>query len=103
MAIDSITGRKPDLPAIKTNPKSDLDNSKKVTNNGNTQDDTVAITSAAQEIKKVFESSPDAAVDVDRVASIKKAVADGSYVVNAEKVAQKMIQFEKSLLKDNSS
>lgn len=103
MAIDSINGRKPDLPAIKTAPKSDVDSSQKTANSSSVKDDSVAITDAAQEIKKAFGSSPETAVDVNRVASIKKAIADGSYTIDAEKVAQKMIQFEKSFLEDNSS
>ncbi len=56
----------------------------------------------AQEIKKAFElSSSVSIIDVDRVAAVKKALADGSYQVNAEKIAEKMIQYEKLMPQDN--
>jgi len=103
MAIDSISGRKHDLPTIKTTAKSELDSGKKVNDNNSIQKDTVAITSAAQEIKKTIGSSEGAPVDAERVAKIKKAIADGSYTINADKIAQKMIQLDKSLHTDNSS
>jgi negative regulator of flagellin synthesis FlgM len=62
--------------------------------------DSVALTSVTQEIKKAFSTST-APVDMDRVNAVKKAVADGSYSVNAEKVAKKMIQFEQLMPSEN--
>jgi negative regulator of flagellin synthesis FlgM len=56
----------------------------------------------AQGIKKAFEASPSIAiVDADRVAAVKKALADGSYQINAERIAGKMIQYEKLMPQDN--
>ncbi len=102
MAIESITSRKPDLPSIKTTPKNGPDNSKPITNNDVTQSDTVAITSTALDIQKTLEAPQGAAIDVDRVASVKKSIADGSYAINAENIAKKMIQFEKSFNGDSN-
>ena len=68
------------------------------------KNDSIAITAIAKEIHKAFEtSSATSAVDFDRVSAVKKALADGSYSINAERVAKKLIQFEKLLPKDNSS
>lgn len=66
------------------------------------KDDSVALTSATQEIKKAFSSST-SPVDIDRVNAVKKALADGSYTVNAEKVAKKMLQFEQLMPSENDT
>jgi len=96
--VIEITGR-PNSPApIKTAPKAGVDGEKKVTVTASTEkDDVVALTTATQEIKKAFGSSSASPVDIDRVNSIKKALADGSYQIDAEKVAKKLIAFEKSM------
>ncbi|MFA6052208.1 MAG: flagellar biosynthesis anti-sigma factor FlgM [Methylobacter sp.] len=100
MTINSITGRTPNLTAAKTAQKTELEGEKKVAAKGTEKTDSVAITTTTQEIKKAFGSS---SVDTDRVNAVKKALADGSYSINAEKIAGKMIQFEKLMSKNNST
>lgn len=103
MAIE-ITGRTGGPTFIKTPPKTEIDGEKKAPATTSTEkDDSVALTSATQQIKKAFGSSSASPVDVDRVNAIKKALADDSYSVNATKVAQKMIQFEKLMPPENST
>ena len=94
MAIE-VTGRTNSPTPIKTTPKAGVDGEKKVAVTTPENHDVVALTTATQEIKKAFGSSSASPVDIDRVNSIKKALADGSYQINAEKVAKKLIEFEK--------
>ncbi len=57
--------------------------------------DSVAITSVAKEITKAFESSTATpGINEERVQAVKKALADGNYPIDAEKIASKMIQME---------
>lgn len=100
MTINSITGRTANLTTAKTAQKTELEGEKKVAAKGTEKTDSVAITTTTQEIKKAFGSS---SVDTDRVNAVKKALADGSYSINAEKIAGKMIQFEKLMSKNNST
>ena len=103
MTIESITGRAhPQFP-VKTAPKAEIDSGKNASVKSAEKNDSVAITAMAQGIKKAFESSPSITiVDADRVTAVKKALADGSYQINAERIAKKMIQYEKSMLQDRT-
>jgi len=104
MAIE-ITGRTNSLTSIKTSPKTEVDGEKKIAVTTNTAEktDSVALTISSQEIKKIFGPSSSTPVDIDKVNSIKKALADGSYSVNAERIAKKLTQFEKLMPQDNST
>ncbi|MGZ4955344.1 MAG: flagellar biosynthesis anti-sigma factor FlgM [Methylobacter sp.] len=103
MAIE-ITGRTNSPTPIKTSPKTEVvDVEKKVAVTNTEKTDSVALTITTQEIKKAFGSSSASSVDIDRVNSVKKALADGSYSINAEKVAKKLIQLEKLMPQDNST
>ena len=58
-------------------------------------EDTVSITDQADKLKALeasIESQP--VVDTKRVESIRNAILDGSYTVNAESTAEKMLAFE---------
>lgn len=102
MAIE-ITGRTNSSMPIQTTPKSGIDGDQKVTvANIETDDDKVALTPTAMELKKSIGSSS-APMNFDRINAIKKALANGTYSVNAEQVAQKMMQFEKLMPEDNST
>ena len=102
MTIESITGRTHTPLTIKTTQKDEIDSGKKASVKSTEKHDSIEITAMAQGIKKAVESSSSATiVDVDRVATIKKALADGSYQINAERIAEKMIQYEKLMPQDN--
>ncbi|MGZ8241591.1 MAG: flagellar biosynthesis anti-sigma factor FlgM [Methylobacter sp.] len=104
MAIESITGRTQSQLTIKTDPKTQVSDPKSVPIKSIEKNDSIAITAIAHEIKKAFESSSVlSAVDIDRVNAVKKALADGSYPINAERIANKIIQFEKLLAEDDST
>ena len=102
MTIESITGRAHTPLAIKTTQKTEVDSGKKASIKSAERNDSIVITAMAQGIKKAFESSSSITiVDVDRVAAVKKALADGSYQINSETIAEKMIQYEKLMHQDN--
>ena len=101
MTIESITGRTHPPLTIKANQKVGIDSEKNASVKSAEKNDSIAITAMAQGIKKAFESSFSATlVDVERVAAVKKALADGTYQINAEKIAEKMIQYEKLMSQD---
>ena len=57
--------------------------------------DTVVLTDVAaqtQKAEKALAETPE--VDQDKVKQIKASIADGSYQVNAELVAEKLVEFE---------
>ena len=102
MAIDSISGRLQSITAAKTNPKNNIETDKAATTS-KTQGDSIDITANAARINRALEAAADLpVVDDDRVATIKQALADGTYTVDAEKIAQKMTQFD-SLTNPNST
>ena len=91
MAIELITGRVHTPLTVKTTQKAEVDSEQKASVKSVEKTDSVVITERAQGIKKIFESP----VDVDRVAAVKKALADGNYPIDAKRIAEKMIQSEK--------
>lgn len=102
MAIE-ITGKASNPIPIKTSPKSGANGEQKVAATVTEKNDTVALTSTTQEIKKAIGLSSALPVDIDKVNAVKKTIADGSYTVNAEKVAKKLIEFEKLMPQENNS
>lgn len=61
-----------------------------------TQADTVRLSDAVQAIQSANRQIDDTSdFNAERVAEIKSAMADGSFSINAERVADKMLQFEK--------
>ena len=101
MAIESIKGGVINPSLTKSVQKAEVEDQKQATIQRIEKDDSIAITAVVQEIKKAFESSSESAVDMVRVNAVKHALAEGSYTVNAERIAAKMIQFEKLMPLDN--
>lgn len=60
--------------------------------------DTVSITGPALALQKLSEAVANApVVNSQKVAAVKQAVQDGTYQVDAERVADKILQFESGL------
>lgn len=60
--------------------------------------DTIEFTNTSQDIKSaVTNNSKTPPVNMERVAAIKSAIESGSYTVNANRVADKILQFDKQL------
>ncbi|MBZ4201721.1 MAG: flagellar biosynthesis anti-sigma factor FlgM [Methylovulum sp.] len=97
MTIESINGRLQTPLASKSAPKNQPE-STKTDAVSNIDTDDVSITTMAQGIKKAFESSSASeSFDLEKVNSVKKALSEGSYVINAERIAKKMLEFELAL------
>ena len=59
--------------------------------------DSVVITNTVTQIRKSIESSPSqSSADVERLMRIKAAIENGTYEINPDQIAAKMIQFELS-------
>lgn len=98
-----ITGNTNSPIPIKTPPKTGAEGGKKVADINAVKDDSVALTATTQEIKKTLGSSSALPVNIEKVNAIKKALAEGSYSINAEKVAKKFIELEHLLSRENST
>ncbi len=69
-----------------------------VRSSGTITEDSVEITAQAQKlagIQSKIKASPD--VDMGKVSAIKSAISNGSYKVDGEAIAEKMVGFETSL------
>lgn len=63
--------------------------------------DTVSLSENAVQLGKIDNSVINApVVDTQRVEQVKQAISDGTYKVDAEKVADKLMQFESILTSD---
>ena len=65
--------------------------------------DSVVLTNSVQEIKKSFESFPESSLDMQRIERIKQAIENGTYEINPDRIAKKMIQFEFSQGQSNGT
>ncbi len=94
MTIESITSRAQTPLTLKTPKKTDT--SIGITSIPSVEkNDSVAITTVAQDIKQaVTSSSSGSNIDMNKVTALKNALANGSYQINAESIAKKMIQYE---------
>ena len=59
--------------------------------------DQVKLTDSALALQQAARPANGATVDQPRVEQLRKAIADGSYVINAEHIAEKMLQLEQQL------
>jgi negative regulator of flagellin synthesis FlgM len=95
MTIESITGRAQAQLTLRALTKTDA--STGITSISSIEKtDSVAITTVAQGIKQAVaaSSSSGSVVDINKVSALKNAIANGSYQINAESIAEKMIQYE---------
>ena len=102
MTIDSISGRMQSTTATKTNQKNSIDTNKAPTTSG-TRGDSIDLTTNTARISKALElASALPVIDNDHVASVKQALANGTYTIDAEKIAQKMTQFDSLFNQDST-
>ncbi|HCT99759.1 MAG TPA: flagellar biosynthesis anti-sigma factor FlgM [Methylococcaceae bacterium] len=55
--------------------------------------DSVVLTNSVQEIKKNFDSFPESSVHAQRLERIKQAIENGTYEINPDRIAAKMMQY----------
>ena len=94
MAIDPINGRLQSTTTAKTDQKKDVDTVKAPTS-APQQQDRIDLTDKASRLQNALATAPPMpVVNNERVAAIKQALDNGSYSIDAEKIAHKMTQFE---------
>lgn len=59
--------------------------------------DSVSLTSSAQQLLQVQKKSTEAPVNQEKVDKLKKAIADGEYKINPEVLAQKIAKLESQI------
>jgi len=87
----------PMLSAMKSSAKSATSNGSAERTNATDQNDRVSMTEDASRLKRIEEqlsAMPD--IDHDKVAEIKKAIADGTFSLDPKAIADKLIGFESS-------
>lgn len=94
MAINSITGIK----SGELLPSSQAKNSKSESTGeavSSAQEDNIDITKFAEDIAKAFSAnSLNQVIDEQKVAAVKEALREGNYKINADSIAEKILQFE---------
>lgn len=93
MAIDNISGRMPNQPVgIKTTPP--------VVNKEPAAPVSTAdtiVSPITERIKNAIATSSEAPMNSEKVARLKQAINEGSYQIDADRIAQKMMQFDNDL------
>ena len=96
MTIQPLTDKQNNVVSpSKSTPKEKALNTNTDVQTTKNENDSFNITKVAEEITKAFESSKTTpAIDEKRVEEVRKALAEGTYPINAEQIAKKMIQME---------
>ncbi|HTQ98531.1 MAG TPA: flagellar biosynthesis anti-sigma factor FlgM [Candidatus Acidoferrum sp.] len=92
-----LSNATPSLGTLKPQAKSVTADGKTATAGKTAQGDRVSMTDDASRLKRIEEhlsAMPD--IDHDKVAEIKKAIADGSWTPDPQKIADKLVDFESS-------
>ncbi|MGD7035709.1 flagellar biosynthesis anti-sigma factor FlgM [Methylotuvimicrobium buryatense] len=94
MAIEPIASRIPSTAATKSPVKPGIDAGAAMIKS-EPNNDSIEITANSSQIKRALDSAASLpVVDNERVASIKQALAEGTYTIDPERIAQKISQFE---------
>ncbi len=93
MAINTINGKAGvTLPSTPTIKKEKAGNSQSITTEG--AKDSVDITAITQKIKNAFESSTPV-INEEKIAAVKNALKEGNYQIDAESIANKILQIDR--------
>jgi negative regulator of flagellin synthesis FlgM len=97
MAIEPISSKPISLStATKTVAKEKLDDTQTTNKTGST--DTINVDNTTSDIKSAIAAGASTpVVNEDRVAAIKAAINSGTYQINPDSIAKKMLQFEDKL------
>lgn len=68
-----------------------------VTQSTASRQDSVSLTSSAQQLTQVQKKSAEAPVNQEKVDKLKKAIAEGEYKINPEVLAQKIAKLESQI------
>jgi len=95
MAINTITNKSGISLIVTPGTKKDtpIDNQ---TISTNSAQDKVDITAVTKKIKNALESAPSTPViNEEKIAAVKKALKEGSYQLNADSIAEKILQIDR--------
>ena len=96
--IDGISGQKPPVPnPSQQNARTERSESERARTSGQTADQ-LSLTSSAQLLKELSEAvaaSPE--VDQSRIDAIRQAIADGSYDIDAGRIADRLLNLDDQL------
>ena len=94
MAIEPIASRIPNAATTKSQVKPGIETGT-VTVKSESNNDRIEITANSGQIKRALDTAANLpVVDNERVAAIKQALAEGTYAIDPERIAQKISQFE---------
>lgn len=95
MAINPITGKVHNGPISPPSPAKTGQTGNKDSNTAPKPVDVAAVT---EEIRQALEAtSSNSVVDYDKVARVKQALQNGEYQINAESIAEKMLEFDRHI------
>jgi len=95
--IDGVSGQRPAVPNTGQNARADRTDAERASAPAQSSDQ-LSLTTSAQllkELNDVVAATPE--VDATRVEAIKQAIADGSYQVDAGRIADQLLKLEDQL------
>lgn len=93
MATNPITGKST---VVYTSPKAKKEGAADNATNSNTTTDKIDANEVAQTLKKAMQTaSLTPVIDNDKVAAVKTALQNGNYAIDADSIAEKMLQFDR--------
>ena len=95
--IDGVSGQRPPVPNPSQNARAERNEAARSGDSGQATDQ-LSLTSSAQLLKELNDAVAAAPeVDQSRVDAIKQAIADGTYDVDAGRIADKLLNLEDQL------
>ncbi len=95
MAINSITDKTGISLSITPSAKKDISSKNQSIYTDNAQDK-IDITAVTQKIKNALKSAPSTPViNEDKIIAVKEALREGNYQINADSIAEKILQIDR--------